>query len=801
MRKASQDGGDSTSITSGIESETKKPGAGILKSTKNSIKRKVQHFSDDTANEPLLHKNKEISEIEKQSAKLLLTKTKTDFGCQKGDDKDKLLADDKIAKPSISDVTKITHHCGLTGISNGLKEQKYSNSQSISTASIHNHMYTNVFGNMEGLKNSVVAKTQILVELDTSKSTGYSPSPLIFTTAKIHTDGKMQQMEPVQVTPVPILSTIEGDIAKTETKSKESSEKPKSGEFIKINNTNISEQQAKEKKNITLTPKPVASMSKLYEKHEFNTTSTQNIVASACNKPAQNASNLISDNKDKDTSTLEHYVLNVSSIQTTTSQLSNISKKSKNEILSTKISQLSQESNDSAESKLSYCTVKPTKSTISSKNLPIMNKTDIAHMISCSSSSPDKNYVDINKNIQTGSHYEPEEKQIGYNTADLKAVASKPIIDINKIKEFGIGSSVKEELSKVNSSPITSTKTSKQDSQDEKKTNIKPHSHEEAEYNINCLSSEKSVIISTAMANNADEVIESGSSKASSPSTSYSSTNKKYEIDKTSSTSSSKTISTEISPLINLQSKKVSNEKSDIIKTGLTGTTSKIPQTAITSSTLSEMKCATNNSKILSTSPMLNFTNTKEGRVNTEIMSSDSGLANNQSATLNTALKSKTTENSAIKTSTAATPNNVATVVSSISKPTTTASGIKLPSSITPFTGAVKPVPKQSVSVKTVPSGVQTVSSSVKSSTANVDISDKIDVTSRSANKSKSNIIKPINSTSKVSTTDNIGVTSSALSSTSKLPSPCSTKTAARNVSQNQAKVSGTVLDVKVSKA
>lgn len=753
----------------------------------------MQHFSDDTANEPLLHKNKEISEIEKQSAKLLLTKTKTDFGCQKGDDKDKLLADDKIAKPTISDVTGITHHGVLSGVSNGLKEQKCSNSQSMSTASIHNHMNTNVFSNMEGLKNSVVAKTQILVELDAGKSTGYSPSPLIFTTAKIHTDGKMQQMEPVQVTPVPILSTIEGGVVKTETKSKESNEKPKSGQFIEINNKNITEQQSKEKKNIAVITPHVASISKLTEKPEITTTCTQNIVGSACHKPTQNASNLIGDNKEKDASTLKHVISSVSSNQTTPSQLPSINKKPQDEISISKNSQLPQESNDSSGSKLSYCTVKLTESSTSSKNLPILNKTDI-HKISSSNSTKDKNYVDINKNVQAGSQHEPEERQTRYNAAALKAVDSKPNNDLNKIKEFG----VKEKLSKIDSSAISPTNTSKKDKQDEKQTIIKPHLKEEAQNNIKHFSTEKSAIISTAMANNANKIIECSLAKASSPSTSYSNTNKKIEIDKTPSTSSSKKISTVISPSISPPSKKVSD--SDITKASLTDTTSKVSQSAISSSTLCEIKSSTDNSKTVSSGSAFNAKNMKEDKkISTESMGSEFGLANNQSATSNTGLKSKTTGNSVIKTSNASAPNNVATVVSSISKPITTASGIKLPASSSSFTA--KPVPKQSISVKTVPSGIPTVSLSVKSDTANAEISDNTDAISNLAIDTKSNITKPTNSNAKVSTTDNISVTRSALSSSSKLPSPDSTKTAAKNVTQSQDKFSGAVKDVKVSKA
>ncbi|XP_047023722.1 mucin-5AC-like isoform X1 [Helicoverpa zea] len=211
MRKTSQDGGDSSSITSGIENEIKKSGA-IIKTKRNSIKRKVQNFShesDDAVIEPLLQKDKEKTEtIKPQSAKFnLLTKTKTDTD-GKGSDKDKLITDKSSGLSDTSDIKDRVVE------SSNVKDNSVSKFTS-SNAPIHNHMNTNVFNSHDGLKGYVAPKSQILVEIDNSRQVGYNPSPLIFTTAKIHTDGKTKQMEPVQMTPVPILSTIEVSVIKS----------------------------------------------------------------------------------------------------------------------------------------------------------------------------------------------------------------------------------------------------------------------------------------------------------------------------------------------------------------------------------------------------------------------------------------------------------------------------------------------------------------------------------------------------------------------------------------------------------
>ncbi|KAG6458630.1 hypothetical protein O3G_MSEX010964 [Manduca sexta] len=200
MRKTSQDGGDSTSITSGVENEIKKPCAAVIKNKRNSIKRKVQtlsHESDDAVIEPLLQKEKEKPETLNQSAKFSILKSKTDAQ-SKDSDKDKLLPDNKAKTSGLPEVS----------LAPSTKENIFK-SQPITTAPLHNHMNTNVFSSIDTTKFSTTTKNQILVEIDGCKQGGFNPSPLIFTTAKIHTDNKTKQMEPVQVTAVPILSTTE----------------------------------------------------------------------------------------------------------------------------------------------------------------------------------------------------------------------------------------------------------------------------------------------------------------------------------------------------------------------------------------------------------------------------------------------------------------------------------------------------------------------------------------------------------------------------------------------------------------
>ncbi|CAH2091920.1 unnamed protein product [Euphydryas editha] len=217
MLQTSNDGIDATSITSGIENEIKKAGANISKIKKASIKRKVQNFShesDEGIIEPLLQIEKEKAEIANRSAKYLLNKSKTDSSYERiNKSSDNFAFSENTISTPVSSTSK--------EICTTVKDNQSSTSYICGTAPIHNHMNTNVFGTYDVSKGINATKSQILVEIDGCKSGSYSPSPLIFTTAKIHTDSKSKLMEPVQTTLGPILSTIEGNVVKTLTNNKE----------------------------------------------------------------------------------------------------------------------------------------------------------------------------------------------------------------------------------------------------------------------------------------------------------------------------------------------------------------------------------------------------------------------------------------------------------------------------------------------------------------------------------------------------------------------------------------------------
>lgn len=207
--QTSHDGGDSTSVTSGVENEIKKS---AMKPKKSSLKSKVPSFSqesDDTVNEPLLHKDKDRSEA--HSAKYCaIGKTES--------------IKNKDADNSVKSTVTTFGFCGTTESLLSYKDSEIMKTTSSIVAPLHNYMNTNVFNTHENSIINVTTKSQILVEIDSSSQSSYSPSPLIFTTAKIHTDANTKQMEPVDVTPVPILSAIvvsvskEGNITSNEKK-------------------------------------------------------------------------------------------------------------------------------------------------------------------------------------------------------------------------------------------------------------------------------------------------------------------------------------------------------------------------------------------------------------------------------------------------------------------------------------------------------------------------------------------------------------------------------------------------------
>ncbi|XP_013135254.1 PREDICTED: mucin-5AC-like isoform X1 [Papilio polytes] len=208
---SSQDGIETTSITSSVESEIRRPS----KTKRSSIKRKIPNFkddSDDTVNEPLLQSENDVSEF-KQSAKFVSSKSKTDSTNGKSDNTS--IGTKVKTSPTTS---TFSENVTIKGVTTDIE----SASTSV-TASIHNYMNTNVFGAID-TSTSKTTKSSLIVEIESTKSS-YSPSPLIFTTAKIHTHNKIKEMEPLHVTPVPILSTIEGNVIKSIPSTIDSGEK------------------------------------------------------------------------------------------------------------------------------------------------------------------------------------------------------------------------------------------------------------------------------------------------------------------------------------------------------------------------------------------------------------------------------------------------------------------------------------------------------------------------------------------------------------------------------------------------
>ncbi|XP_014355722.2 putative GPI-anchored protein pfl2 [Papilio machaon] len=220
---SSQDGVETTSITSSVENEVRKQSS---KAKRNSIKRKMPNFnddSDDTVNEPLLQPENDIREFN-QSAKFVSSKPKTDSTNERSDNAN---IGTKIQKTSPENSSENNTFKSIT-------TDVASASTSV-TAPIRNYMNTNIFGVIDTTASNST-KSTLIVEIDNTKSSAYSPSPLIFTTAKIHTDNKTKDLEPLQVTPVPILSTIEGNVIKSIPSTFHSSEKHNDGVKSKSEN-------------------------------------------------------------------------------------------------------------------------------------------------------------------------------------------------------------------------------------------------------------------------------------------------------------------------------------------------------------------------------------------------------------------------------------------------------------------------------------------------------------------------------------------------------------------------------------
>ncbi|CAH2063333.1 unnamed protein product, partial [Iphiclides podalirius] len=136
MRKldnsTSQDGVDTSSITSAVENEVKKTSG--LKSKRTSIKRKMPNFShdsDDTVIEPLLQPERKKSE-NSTSAKFLMSKSKTDSGSERSDN---VFIESKVEKISPTSTTPLSENTTYTSSLNSSSKSAVKTSAPSSTSS------------------------------------------------------------------------------------------------------------------------------------------------------------------------------------------------------------------------------------------------------------------------------------------------------------------------------------------------------------------------------------------------------------------------------------------------------------------------------------------------------------------------------------------------------------------------------------------------------------------------------------------------------------------------------------------
>ncbi|VVC98652.1 unnamed protein product [Leptidea sinapis] len=188
-RHTSRDVGDNTSTNSSMENVSKK--FDLTTKKRNSFKKKVNsysHESDDVALVPLLQTVKTKSDVANQSAKqkLLMKKIKTD---------------------SIEEREPLTNE---NDIEIGKFEKNMINILPVrsETSFIDNHMVVNGSGSPSTTKDNTTLGgfTTRLNE----KQFNINVGPVIFTTAKIHTDNKSKPIDHVNISPGPILSTSEG---------------------------------------------------------------------------------------------------------------------------------------------------------------------------------------------------------------------------------------------------------------------------------------------------------------------------------------------------------------------------------------------------------------------------------------------------------------------------------------------------------------------------------------------------------------------------------------------------------------
>lgn len=346
MFQASQDGGDSTSITSGFENEYKKISTGILKSTRNSLKKRVHslgHESDDAVIEPLLQKDKDKDKVDivNQSAKYLLSKTKTEHRELKSND-----VGSKVSQPLI---TSGSNDKPDSTVANSVKETL----PKCTATNGHTGISSSVNYSNGSIGCSPSPKTQILVDIEGHKTTGHGPSPLIFTTAKIHVDGKTKEMEPVHVTVGPILSTVEA----SKTSSVVNNEPAL--------NTPVSQENDRKKGSVV---KAVTNDIKLYSQ----ASKTPDIVASTAKQPSVHKVSTFSTNSGADggvtnAATNTNVSFSNQTQSTTTAGVSNITTREKLEKLEAYWSKSEGRQNDAIKSPVTAKGTKTLETEVSGK--------------------------------------------------------------------------------------------------------------------------------------------------------------------------------------------------------------------------------------------------------------------------------------------------------------------------------------------------------------------------------------------------------------------------------------------------
>lgn len=182
-------------MTNSIDNDSKK--SGILKSTRNSIKRKVQNFStesDDAVIEPLLQKDKDKPDLSKCAK--ITPKSKTESFKQNGKDESKYY----------------NRNSGMDEKAQLIADEDQDNTnvgkKTCSDVSFSDKLIANI-----SKATTFQPKTLIGHIVSIKEGTTLQPyqalSPLIFTTAKIHDETQGKEKELIILNKLPIVSTTE----------------------------------------------------------------------------------------------------------------------------------------------------------------------------------------------------------------------------------------------------------------------------------------------------------------------------------------------------------------------------------------------------------------------------------------------------------------------------------------------------------------------------------------------------------------------------------------------------------------